>query len=156
VEAVSIELRRGEAREAESLADLLWRVREQNRATIPPSVHPVDDMRRWMRDVVFPSFDVWVADAGGELIGLMVLGHPDWIEQLYVDVKFADRGLGTRFLQLAKLERPTGLQLWTFQSNVGACRFYERHGFSAVERTAGDNEEGAPDVRYEWKPFARQ
>ena len=29
-------------------------------------------------------------------------------------------------------------------------RFYERHGFTAVAATNGDNEEGAPDVRYHW------
>ena len=44
------------------------------------------------------------------------------------------------------------LKLWTFEANVGARRFYESHGFVATRRTAGDNEEGAPDVCYEWRP----
>jgi phosphinothricin acetyltransferase len=43
------------------------------------------------------------------------------------------------------------IQLWTFQSNSGARRFYERHGFVAVQTTEGDNEEKAPDVRYVWR-----
>ena len=30
-------------------------------------------------------------------------------------------------------------------------RFYERHGFTAVEWTDGDNEEGEPDVRMVWR-----
>jgi hypothetical protein len=48
---------------------------------------------------------------------------------------------------------PEGLQLWTFQSNVRAHKFYERHGFIAVETTDGSgNEEQAPDVRYVWTP----
>jgi hypothetical protein len=39
--------------------------------------------------------------------------------------------------------------VWTFASNLGAQRYYERHGFVAVERTDGrDNEERAPDIRY--------
>ena len=42
-----------------------------------------------------------------------------------------------------------------FQKNEGARRFYERHGFTAVEWTDGDNEEGAPDVRYRWTPGGR-
>ena len=46
--------------------------------------------------------------------------------------------------------RPAGLRLWTFESNLGAQRFYERHGFRPIERTAGDNEEGAPDILYVW------
>ena len=43
------------------------------------------------------------------------------------------------------------VQLWTFQSNAGARRFYERHGFVAVQTTDGDNEEQAPDIRYLWR-----
>jgi len=53
--------------------------------------------------------------------------------------------------RVAKRERPHGLWLWTFVSNEGAQRFYERHGFAEVERTDGRaNEERAPDVLYAW------
>jgi ribosomal protein S18 acetylase RimI-like enzyme len=52
---------------------------------------------------------------------------------------------------LAKELRPAGLQLWTFQVNTPACRFYERHGFVEAGRTDGSgNEEREPDVRYSW------
>jgi hypothetical protein len=45
------------------------------------------------------------------------------------------------------------MRLWVFESNVPARRFYELHGFVAVERTDGaGNEERAPDVRMEWRP----
>lgn len=48
---------------------------------------------------------------------------------------------------------PTGLQLWTFQSNRRAHRFYERHGFLPERWTDGaTNRERAPDVRYGWYP----
>ena len=41
------------------------------------------------------------------------------------------------------------VNLWTFQRNTGARRFYERNGFIAVELTDGaSNEEREPDVRY--------
>ena len=60
------------------------------------------------------------------------------------------RGIGSALLDHAKARRPDGLDLWAFQSNTGARRFYERHGFVAVAETDGDNEEGAPDVRYRW------
>jgi ribosomal protein S18 acetylase RimI-like enzyme len=57
--------------------------------------------------------------------------------------------LGGRLVDLAKRRRPRGLGLWTFQVNEPARRFYERHGFGAVERTDGRrNEEREPDVRY--------
>ena len=48
---------------------------------------------------------------------------------------------------------PDGFSLWTFQKNEGARRFYERHGFDAVELTDGSgNMEREPDVRYAWRP----
>ena len=50
---------------------------------------------------------------------------------------------------LARQRQPGQLQLWAFQSNAGGRRFYERHGFAAVEFTDGaGNEERWPDVRY--------
>jgi hypothetical protein len=49
--------------------------------------------------------------------------------------------------------RPDGFELWVFAVNTRARRLYERHGLVAVEFTDGaGNEEGAPDVRYAWRP----
>lgn len=62
------------------------------------------------------------------------------------------RAAGTLLLRRAMEEHGEGFQLWTFQANEGARRFYERHGFVAVEFTDGArNEEKTPDVRYEWR-----
>jgi GNAT superfamily N-acetyltransferase len=96
-----------------------------------------------------PTREVWVAVVDDEVVALLVL-EGDWVDQLYVHPDWTGRGLGTRLLEVAKAERPAGLELWAFQSNIGARRFYERHGFTAVAMTDGDNEEGAPDVRYRW------
>jgi hypothetical protein len=52
-----------------------------------------------------------------------------------------------------RLPWASGLQLWTFQRNTAARRFYGRLGFVAVEQTDGSrNEEDEPDVRYRWQP----
>ena len=65
-------------------------------------------------------------------------------------------GIGSQLVDLAKRVRPDGLQLWTFASNMGAQRFYERHGFVAVRRTDGrENEERAPDILYVWGEAGR-
>ena len=53
-------------------------------------------------------------------------------------------------VNLAKELHPEHLDLWTFQSNTAARRFYERHGFVAIDATDGQNEENAPDVHYRW------
>ncbi|HEX5262508.1 MAG TPA: hypothetical protein VFW13_03220, partial [Phenylobacterium sp.] len=48
-------------------------------------------------------------------------------------------------------ERP--MQLWTFQQNTRARKFYEDRGFRLVKLTDGlGNEERTPDALYEWRP----
>ena len=84
-------------------------------------------------------------------MALMVLDS-EWIDQLYVDPASTRDGIGGALLDHAMRERPTGLKLWTFQSNLDARRFYEERGFIAIAMTTGDNEEQAPDVCYEWRP----
>jgi len=118
---------------------------------IPPAVHADDEVRAWFAEVVLATHEVWVADANRfgpqpPIVGVLVLDE-QWIDQLYVDPGWTGRGLGSRLVDKAKELRPAGLQLWTFRSNQDAQRFYERHGFVAVETTDGDDEEHEPDVR---------
>lgn len=135
------------------MADLFWEVREANLATIPPVAHTHDEIRHWAAEILLPRNEVWVAnDAEGRVVGFIALGRPDWVEQIYVHPSCAGRGIGSRLLDLAKRELAGQVQLWTFQSNQGARRFYARHGFHEVEWTDGDNEEGAPDVRLRYSP----
>ncbi|WP_405861775.1 GNAT family N-acetyltransferase [Streptomyces sp. NBC_00090] len=114
--------------------------------------HDDDAIRAWFSHVVVPRYETWVALAEGSVVGLLVLDGEE-LEQLYLDPSWRGRGVGDRFVDLAKQRRPDGLGLWTFQVNGPAQRFYERHGFVAVERTDGlRNEEREPDVRYFWQP----
>ncbi len=116
--------------------------------------HGDDEVRDWFSYVVVPQYETWVAVAEGSIVGLLVLDGGE-LEQLYLDPSWRGRGVGDRFVALAKQQRPTGLALWTFQVNGAARRFYERHGFTAVEQTDGlRNEEREPDVRYAWQPQA--
>jgi GNAT superfamily N-acetyltransferase len=141
--------RRARPDEALVVADLWLVSRRASIPQIPPYVHSDDEVRAWFQQVVIPSQDVWVTEMGEQLVALMALGDK-WIEQLYVHPAWSNRGLGTDLLQIAKRGCPS-LDLWTFQSNAGAMRFYERNGFVSVAMTDGDNEEGAPDIRYHWQ-----
>jgi GNAT superfamily N-acetyltransferase len=80
----------------------------------------------------------------------MVLNHEE-IDQLYVAPDSTGRGIGGAMLERAQSLYPNRLKLWTFQSNLGARRFYEAHGFVAIASTTGENEEQAPDLCYEWR-----
>lgn len=122
-----------------------------------PVVHDDREVRRWMAEDVVGRTDMWVAEVDGTLVGLMVLDHvadqQGWIEQLYLDPAWMGRGLGDLFVATAEQRCPGGLQLWTFQVNEGARRFYERHGFMVEELTDGSgNEERTPDARLRWVP----
>jgi GNAT superfamily N-acetyltransferase len=132
------------------VADVWLRSRRASIPAIPAPAHTDDEVRDWFATVVLPSRETWVIDSdGGAVVALLVLDG-EWVDQLYVDPTHTGHGLGSRLLDRAKAQRPDGLDLWTFQSNTGARRFYERHGFTAIATTDGDNEEAAPDVRYRW------
>jgi GNAT superfamily N-acetyltransferase len=146
-----MEIRRAAQHEAPAIADLYWRAREAAVPAIPPSVHPLDDVHLHFATVVLPQRDTWLAVEGDVIIGFLVL-EPGWVDHLYLEPSRTGEGIGTQLLDHAKTVQPDGLDLWAFRSNAGARRFYERHGFTAVAFTEGDNEEGEPDVRYRWSP----
>jgi GNAT superfamily N-acetyltransferase len=148
------EIRRATAADADELADLFWTARRESVPEIPMIVHPRESISPFVRTVLLREFEVWVAEEGGRLIGFLGLMPPDQLSHLYLLRDYTGRGLGSHLLGLAKERFPDGLQLWAFQSNLGALRFYERHGFVPVEWTDGDNEEKQPDVRMVWRPDA--
>ncbi len=146
-------VRRARAEEGGEIAEVWLRSRMASVPEIPPPVHTGDEVRAWFEEVVLPEREVWVADEDGAVVAVLVL-EDEWVDQLYVEPAHTGRGIGSGLMAVAKRQRPTALRLWTFEANVRARRFYERHGFVATGSTDGDNEEGAPDVRYEWSPPA--
>jgi len=120
-----------------------------------PLAHTDEAVRAWVRDVLPRRAELWVAEESGRILAMLAI-TPGWIEQLYVAPGAQGRGIGRALLETAKQRSPDGLQLWTFQVNVRAQRFYVRNGFVAAERTDGaGNEERQPDVRFAWSPAAR-
>ncbi|MGI8885617.1 MAG: GNAT family N-acetyltransferase [Gaiellaceae bacterium] len=120
--------------------------------TFLPRLHSDEEMRDWVRRVMAPGHEVSVGEMDGRLVGFAslrdgLLGH------FYVHPDAQGRGVGSALLENVKLERPEGFELWVFQRNDRARRFYERHGCRLIELTDGsDNEECEPDARYEWRP----
>lgn len=109
---------------------------------------PAED-RSFYREHVFVECSVWGAFNADALVGIMAF-RPDWIDQFYVLPQTQRTGVGSALLGVAKAQA-TSLSLWTFQRNVAARRFYEKHSFVAVMETDGSgNEEREPDVLYRW------
>lgn len=122
------------------------------RAAMPwlPMLHTDDETCEWVASIVLPAQDVRVAEMDGRVVGYVTRDGVQ-LNDLYVRPGFQGRGVGTALLRAAMAASPGELWLWTFQRNAAARRFYERHGFEAVERTDGaGNEEREPDVRYWW------
>ncbi len=146
----SIILRRAGNEDAVAAAEVLITSREASIGAIPATVHSDEEIRRWMQTGLIPHCDVWIAEAeGNQVLALLVLDE-DWIDQLYVRPDASGLGIGTRLIELAKEQRPTGLQLRTFATNPGAQRFYERHGFVIAEQDELGNTRKQPELRYVW------
>ena len=141
--------RRARPEEARTIADVWLRSRYASIPAIPPPVHTDDEAREWFASVLVSDCDLWVIAPDDRPVALLVL-EGDWINQLYVDPPWIGQGLGSMLVDIAKELHSEHLDLWTFQSNTAARRFYERHGFVAIEATTGQNEEHAPDVHYRW------
>jgi ribosomal protein S18 acetylase RimI-like enzyme len=135
--------------DAEQLADMYLEARK-TLMKYAPLAHDDDEVRRWVKTVLLPEHEVWVAQTDATIVGMMATA-PGWIEQMMCKPGYTNQGIGTALLNIAKERAAEQLDLYTFQPNAGARRFYERHGFTAVEFGDGaDNEEGVPDVLYRW------
>ena len=144
-------IRRATAADAGVAARAYTAARAAAGRMLPPPAHTPEEDAWFVREILIGQRATWIALDRGRVVGLMTLDG-DWLDQLYLTVRRT--GLGSRFIELAKSERPDGLSLWTFASNTAAQRFYEHHGFIEIERTDGaGNEERAPDIQYRWMPL---
>ena len=145
-----VTIRRSEVADAPRVADLF--LASFGARYDFPLAHTPDEVRGWVADDLLPTTETWVAVGDDEVVGFLSL-RDAFLDQLYLASGWTGRGIGRRLVELAKQQRPAGLDLFTFQVNDGARRFYERHGFVAVWFGDGsENEERQPDVRYAWRP----
>jgi GNAT superfamily N-acetyltransferase len=125
--------------------------RAATRASLPflPELHTPDEDLAFFTERFLPANETWVAEADGEVQGYVAF-TADWINHLFVHPDHQGRGVGPLLLAKAMADgRPK--QLWTFQKNARARRFYEARGFAVVRLTDGEgNEEREPDVLYAW------
>lgn len=142
----SVVIRESRRADTDPIADVFLRARAA--MTFLPRTHTDEQTRNWLAEVVVHQ-RVHVATVAGTVVGFAA-AEECWLHHLYVDPAWQGRGIGTALLRTA-CDGSDRVQLWVFQANDGARRFYERHGFTLGELTEGDaNEERQPDARYEW------
>jgi ribosomal protein S18 acetylase RimI-like enzyme len=131
----------------------LWH--ETNRLSYPyvraHQEHTRADALHFFRSSVLVECRVWVAESAlHRHLGLVALSG-SWIRQLAVFGPFQRQGVGTALLQKAREHSPRQLRLYTFQRNIAARAFYERHGFSAVALGVSPAPEAEPDIEFCWQ-----
>ena len=108
-----------------------------------PRLHTRDE------DAAFCASLVPCAHVSDEVDGFIALDG-EVIPALYVAQEARRQGHGRALLDHAK-SGADRLSLWTFAANAEAIAFYAAQGFSEIARTGGENDEGLPDVRLEWR-----
>lgn len=133
-------------------ADAMAKLHRNSRQTAMPGlpmVHTPEEDLWFFRTIVLAKDQVRVACNDTQVIGFVSF-RDQWVNHLYVDPAHWRQGVGTRLLDIAKSSNER-LELWTFQQNHIARRFYAAHGFEEREFTDGQGcEEKAPDVRLVW------
>ena len=143
-------IRAVERGDAEAIADVY--LSALSGMTYLPQLYSDAETRDFIKDVLIPHNEVWVAADSGRVVGFTGFGDGS-LRHLWVHRRDQNRGVGTALLTLAMDRCPDGLHLWVFQKNLGARRLYERNGFELAELADGDrNEEQEPDARYVWTP----
>lgn len=114
-----------------------------------PRIHTVDqDIAHggWLIEVCKVS----VVRMAGQAAGFLAQQGAT-IQALYVAQQFRAQGIGSTLLVQAQRDDPS-LNLWTFQANGDAQRFYLGHGFTEDRRSDGaGNDEHLPDIHMVWQ-----
>jgi GNAT superfamily N-acetyltransferase len=120
-----------------------------------PTLHTAEEDQRFIENDILKECEVTVAESEGRIISFLARDGGE-IRLLYTHPNFIGLGAGGRLIEAAQRCGVAALELWCFQANVRARKFYEARGFRAVRFTDGDsNEEKMPDVRYRWERSRR-
>ena len=143
-----VEVREATSQDAEAIARI-HRITFDAAYPKFPKLHSTEQDFEHFKSVVERS-RVFIVKQHGRVTAYSAFAN-GWLTDLYVAPEYQRQGLGTLLLDKAK-DESSELQLWTFQENESARRFYERNGFVSAEETDGQaNEEKRPDVRYVWR-----
>ena len=135
-------------------ASRIHRASFDNRLPWLIGLHTPQEDQWFYENCIFPQCEVWAAYSP-DMAGIIAFKQ-GWIEQLYILPELQGQGIGSTLLRQAQQTFPH-LQLWTFQRNMQAQKFYEKHGFIAIDKTDGSgNEEKEPDMLFEWHRSGRE
>ncbi len=97
---------------------------------------------------ILPDNAIRVATCSDRIISFLA-ANSDSISQLYVATQHFRQGVGSLMLARTKKNSSGSLWLHTFERNMVARAFFERHGFQIVERGFEKTWQLA-DLKYVW------
>lgn len=143
-----IALRPAEPGDADAIATIFETARTEHLGFLPVLHAREEDVAYFRRQIEGTDVTLAVDEAGP--VGFIAT-EADVVSHLYVAPDRVGQGIGGRLLDHV-MAGAGMLELWCFQANMPARRFYEARGFRAVECTDGaGNEEKTPDIRYAWR-----
>ena len=123
--------------------------------TFLPMLHTVEEYRWFIANAILKEFEVTVAEDETGIVAFLARRGEE-VRLLYTRPDRIGMGAGTQLIDAAKATGIGALELWCFQANERARRFYEARGFRAIRFTDGaENEEQIPDIRYLWESLAK-
>ena len=131
---MNIRFRKATTDDSSRVAEILC---ESRKVFLPfaPSAHTDEENRNWVKDVLIPEAEVFLAEDESKILGVIAISRKEgvsWINQLYLDPLYVGMGIGTKTMDYILSFTLKPIRLYTFQENHGARRFYERFGFKAL------------------------
>ncbi|MFL0248197.1 GNAT family N-acetyltransferase [Candidatus Clostridium stratigraminis] len=113
-------------------------------------LHTFNEGIYFLNNVLSKDNIIYIAldESKDKVIGMLAFNENE-INQLYIHVNYQRKGIGKKFLDIAKGNSAGRLTLYTFEVNQKAQRFYEKNGFKIIGR-GYENEENMDDIKYEW------
>jgi len=127
----------------------MWRASfEQGVGITDP--HPLEDQLRALEQKIVPHNRVLLVldPRTSAVIGFLAYTS-ETVSNLYVHVDYQNKGIGSMLLDIAKKNSSGVLRLFTFERNMRARQFYERHGFKIIRQGFEEFWQLA-DIEYEW------
>jgi len=144
-----LELRQATVADADAIAAVF--LASYRLLTFLPMLHTPAEYRSFVANVILKDCEVIVTEDASGIVSFLARQGEE-VRLLYTRPDYIGRAAGTQLIEVAKRSGVKALELWCFQANLRARRFYEARGFHAVRFTNGaDNEEKTPDVRYRWE-----
>ena len=121
-------------------AAVLHALRARSILELAPSGMPIEEVRKWAERGSAESMlqrlnqtEAWVAEVPRQIVGWVAVRGGDYLDALYVDPKFARRGIGSRLLRLVEdVLCGRGISEIRVDASWNAEDFYLRCGYEPL------------------------